>query len=259
MTDVAGHSPTCRPMCTYPLILPSITVIVGGSGDIGSAIATVFQDCGSETYILDLQPPHPDCHSTFLHCDVTNEESVAAALEEIGRSTDSRTSAAIVYVSGVSGSVALTEMQIAEWKRVMGVNSTGAFLVAKHGIPWLTAHRWSRLILISSMSSLVADRGRHNAHYCASKAAINGLTQHLAATYAMQGLTVNAVLPGYVKTSMVANVFSETQLAELDKMIPIGRMAETSEIATSVLFLAAKQSSYVTGALMVVDGGFSRW
>lgn len=257
MSELLASADRASP--SFALAQPAVSVVVGGSGDIGSAIAAALSESGSATYVMDVKPITADLDVAFEAMDVTEEGSVAAGLGRALGPDGPQGPAAVVYVSGVSGPVPVTDMPLAEWERVLAVNATGAFLVAKHAIPWLVDRPWSRLVFISSMSSFVANRGRHNAHYCASKAAINGLTQQLSVTYARQHLTVNAVLPGYVGTSMVDRLWSPAESASLADMIPVGRMATPAEIAAPVLLLTSRQASYVNGALLVVDGAYTRW
>lgn len=243
----------------YELRQPSVAVVVGGSGEIGGAIAATLNAGGCETWVLDVKQPPAHLDTRFVAVDVGDEDAVRAAFEGILGPGPAEDGAAVVYAAGVSGPMPITDLSLEVWERVLRINTTGGFLVAKHAISWLVRRNWSRLVFISSMSSLVANRGRHNAHYCASKAALNGMTQQLAATYADQGLTVNAVLPGHVRTAMVTENWPPADVAALDAMIPIGRLARPEEVVAPVMLLTSEQASYVNGALLVVDGAYTRW
>ncbi len=243
----------------YTLRQPSIALVVGGSGEIGGAIASTLSASGCETWVLDVEEPPPTLDARFVSVDVGDEGSVHDALEHTLGRGPFENGAAVIYAAGVSGPMPVTELSLEVWEWVMRVNTTGGFLVAKHALPWLVRRPWSRLVFISSMSSFVANRGRHNAHYCASKAALNGMTHQLAATYADQGLTVNAVLPGYVRTTMVTDNWPASDVAALDAMIPTGRLARPEEMVAPVMLLTSEQSSYVNGVLLVVDGAYTRW
>lgn len=257
MTTTSGSGRSDTPV--YGLRQPSVAVVVGGSGEIGSAIAGTLRASGCDTWVLDIKAPPAHLDVRFERTDVGDEESVHRALESAVGPGSPDGGAAVVYAPGVSGPMPVTELTLDVWERVLRVNTTGGFLVAKHAIPWLVPRPWSRLVYISSMSSFVANRGRHNAHYCASKAALNGMTQQLAATYAHEGLTVNAVLPGYVLTSMVTDNWPAADVAALDAMIPTGRLARPEEVVAPVMLLASEQASYINGALLVVDGAYTRW
>lgn len=261
-TDGPASSPPMAPTTPQPgfiLRQPAVAVVVGGSGEIGTAVVAALSASGCETWVLDVKMPAGGLPASFMEVDVAEEDAVAGALESILGPGSAGGGAAVIYGAGVSAPMPVTELSLDAWEQVMRVNTTGAFLVAKHAIPWLVARPWSRLVFISSMSSFVANRGRHNAHYCASKAALNGMTQQLAATYASQGLTVNAVLPGYVRTTMVTDNWPVAEVAALDAMIPVGRLARPEEIAAPVMLLTAEQSSYVNGSLLVIDGAYTRW
>jgi len=258
---VPGRSGKASPARSpaYTLRPPSVAVVVGGSGEIGGAIAATLATSGCDTWVLDVKEPASNLDVRFLPVDVGDEDGVHGAFEDILGPGSVEGGAAVIYAAGVSGPMPVTDLPLETWERVMRVNTTGGFLVAKHAVRWLVRRPWSRLVFISSMSSFVANRGRHNAHYCASKAALNGMTQQLAATYADQGLTVNAVLPGYVRTTMVTDNWPPSEVAALDAMIPTGRLARPEEIVAPVMLLAAEQSSYVNGTLLVVDGAYTRW
>jgi gluconate 5-dehydrogenase len=258
ISDMSPEPPAAA-IPAYALRLPPVVVVVGGSGEIGGAIAATLSASGCATWVFDVKEPPSELDAQFVAVDVVDEDAVCRAFRDTLGPGSGEGGAAVIYAVGVSDPMPVTELPLDTWERVMRVNSTGGFLVAKHAISWLVCRPWSRLVFISSMSSFVANRGRHNAHYCASKAALNGMTQQLAATYADQGLTVNAVLPGYVRTAMVTNHWPPSEVAALDAMIPTGRLARPEEIVAPVMMLIAEESSYVNGAMLVVDGAYTRW
>ena len=143
-------------------------------------------------------------------------------------------------------------MREEDFRRVIDVNLTGAFLVAKAVMPDFIKKRTGRIINISSVAGLMGNAGQAN--YAAAKAGMIGLTKTLARELAARNITVNAVAPGFVKTEMTAAMKEET-LAQALKAVPLNRIGEAEEIAEAVAFLAGDKAAYITGAVLQVDGG----
>jgi len=177
---------------------------------------------------------------------------VAAALERWGRldivvNNAGMTSAASpVFESGTAEA-----MDLATWQAALARNLTSAFLVTKEALPAMTAHGWGRVIMVSSLTGPVMAI-RADVGYAAAKAGMVGLTRAIAVDVAGQGITVNAVAPGWIA--------SGSQLPEEDdhgRATPAGRSGTTEEVAAAVAWLASPGASYITGQYLVVDGGNS--
>jgi len=135
---------------------------------------------------------------------------------------------------------------------VVDVNLTGAFLVSKAVMPDFIKKRAGRIINVSSVAGLMGNFGQAN--YAAAKAGMIGLTKTLARELAARGITVNAVAPGFIKTEMTA-AMQEEVLSEALKAVPLRRIGAAEEVAEAVAFLAGDAASYITGAVLQVDGG----
>jgi dihydroanticapsin dehydrogenase len=153
------------------------------------------------------------------------------------------------------------ELSEEEWDRTMDVNLKGVFLVSKHALPHMIRQGRGSIINTGSVNSLVGDYG--DPAYCASKGGVGMLTRAMALDYAKHGIRVNAVCPGGVETAMfrqeaaTRGLSIEAYREQLRALHPIGRAGMPEEIAAAVVFLASDEASFVTGSLMVVDGGYT--
>ena len=158
----------------------------------------------------------------------------------------------LVNNAGITRDGISLRMKPDDFRRVIDVNLTGAFLMAQAAMSDFVRRRSGRIINISSASGLMGNAGQAN--YSAAKAGMIGLTKTLARELAGRGVTVNAVAPGFVKTEMTA-AMNEAALSEGLKSVPMGRMAEPEEIAEAVAFLASDRAAYITGTVLSVNGG----
>src|SRR6267142_9418 len=140
----------------------------------------------------------------------------------------------------------------ADWDAVMDTNLKGAFLMTKFAARGMIKRRWGRVINITSVVGLNGNKGQSN--YSASKAGIVGFTKSVAKELASRNVLVNAVAPGYVETELTQGISDEAKKYFLDN-IPLGRLGRGTDIASAVLFLASDLASYITGQVLVVDGG----
>jgi len=140
----------------------------------------------------------------------------------------------------------------ADWDAVMDTNLKGAFLMTKFAARGMIKRRWGRVINITSVVGLNGNKGQSN--YSASKAGMIGFTKSVAKELASRNVLVNAVAPGFVETELTQGITPEAKQYFLDN-IPLGRLAKGADIAAAVLFLASDLASYITGQVLVVDGG----
>lgn len=148
------------------------------------------------------------------------------------------------------------ETDEAQWDRVMAINLKSVFWVTKHGIPHLRKAGGGSIINVGSVSALAGFTRAQDA-YTAAKGALVSLTKSLAIQFAKDKIRCNIIHPGIVETPMQAPYLTEALRKEFQTGIPLGRIAQPREIASAALFLASDESSYVTGAELVVDGGFT--
>ena len=232
-------------------------LVTGGSRGIGKAIVEAFSAAGYSvafTYKNSTEAAEELERRTgalAIKADSESDEDIARAVriaEEKNGGVD-----ILVNNAAVSSVSLITDVTLEEWNRVMNTSVTGAFLFSKCVLPGMIRKKWGRIINISSMWGIVG--ASCEVHYSTAKAALIGFTKALAKEIGPSGITVNAVAPGVVRTDM-NSAFSDEDMAALCDETPVGRIAEPSEIARVVVFLASDDSGFITGDVMNVSGGF---
>ena len=242
-----------------------VAFISGGARGMGAAEARLFAREGAKVAIGDvldddgrqveaeINESGGDC--VFVHLDVTSEANWQQAIA----ATTSRFGGLHVLVNnaGIGGVSSLVEeTSLADWERVMAINSTGVFLGTKAAIPEMRKSGGGSVINISSQLGLV---GTDNStpQYQASKGAVRIFTKLAAVQYAKEGIRFNSVHPGPIVTPMTAGRRSDPEAYSLMlSRIPLGRFGEPDDVGYAVLYLASDESRYVTGSEVVVDGGW---
>ena len=244
-----------------------VCVITGAGSGIGRACAMRFASEGGRIAVADIvedagretveQIEEAGGESAFFRVDVTDEESVAALYDAV----ESRFGAVHVLMNNAGilhpsdGSVVETERPV--WDRVLAINLTGVFLCCKHGIPKLLAAGGGSVVNTGSISGLVGSASSQIA-YAATKGGVIAMSRDIAVEFARRGIRCNALCPGPVETPLAMQLYGDEAAWQRRKVhIPTGRLGTTAEIAEAALFLAADESSWVTGASLVVDGGIS--
>jgi gluconate 5-dehydrogenase len=169
-----------------------------------------------------------------------------------------------VLINNVGGrriDVPTETLELADWQKIMDLNLTSAFAWSKVVGGAMLDRGWGRVVNVASISGMIATRGIRGRAYEASKAALIQFTRVLAADWAPHGVTVNAIAPGGFLTDPNRRWFGERpELREtFESMIPMGRLGEPDELAPLAVYLASDASSYMTGATLVVDGGYTAW
>ena len=235
-----------------------VAVVTGGASGIGLATTKKLLSEGANVVILDLKMGEEIINSLgenvlYLKCDVSNEENVKNCIEEIIKKFDHIDY--LVANAGIGGSSSKPhEVSMDEWNKVISVNQTGIFLLNKYVINEMLKNGKGAIVNTSSMYGLVGSTTSFA--YSASKGAINQMTRSLALTYARDNIRVNAIAPGYVDTpilSMVPDNIKEAMGTEL----PIGRLGKDTEIANLICYLLSDDASFITGAIIPIDGGFT--
>lgn len=243
-------------------------LITGGAKGIGEAIVRLFALEGANIAIADidyvkgkaLAESLRDSNGQviFLKTDITKENSVENTAQTVVDTFGSLD--ILINNAGVTEQDCYLEDEtVEEWNRVLSINLHGAFLNCKFSLPYLKKSKGC-IINVASMAGLVGIR--YCAAYCTSKAGMIGLTRAIAVDYGPSGVRANVVCPGPCETPLLKNYFSEYSQEEVTAKIsrmsgPIGRICQPEEIAKAVLFLASSDSSYMTGAVVTVDGGFT--
>ena len=185
-----------------------------------------------------------------MRCDVRSVEDVDAAFS--AAEAEHGPVEVVVSNAGATDDQLLLRMSEQSFSSVVDINLTAAYRVAKRASRGMLKARWGRLVFVSSVVGMSGAAGQAN--YAASKSGLIGLSRSLARELGGRGITSNVVAPGFVDTDMTAAV-SEARADQIRATIPLGRTASPAEVAAVIAFLASDSSSYVTGAILPVDGG----
>lgn len=237
-----------------------VLLITGANGGLGQAIARGFLAESTDNSIWlgvhtrrqraeALAEEHPTrCH--LLTLDVTSRESWQQAVARV-LAAQARLDV-LVNNAGTHEDALLGMMPPAAWERVRATNLDGVFHGCQAVLPTMVAQRAGRIVNVASLSALLAPAGQAN--YAAAKAGVVALTQSLAKEVARLNITVNAVCPGFVETEALARL-SDAERAEARARVPMRRFGRPEEVAAAVRFLAGAEASYISGAVLKVDGG----
>lgn len=244
-------------------------LITGGGSGIGLATALAFLREGARVLISDVSDERgrlavdaaaaAGSELRFVRGDVSREADAMHMVDETVR-TFGRIDV-LFNNAGILIEKPVHELSEEEWDRILGINLKGVFLVSKHAVLPMMRQRSGAIVNTGSVNSLVGDVG--DPAYCASKGGVGLLTKSMALDYAPYGIRVNAVCPGWVETRMfrqeadARGVSLDRYRAYAGSHHPLGRVGRPEEIANVVVFLASDESSYMTGALVVADGGFT--
>ena len=245
------------------LLLGKVAVINGAAGGIGRAIAHRFAREGAKLLLADIDEAGgqalaealPEC-AYFVRTDTTDDAQVRTAIE-VARERYGRLDV-LVNNAGLPGDdAALTAVGDDLWNRILAVNLTGTFFAMRAAIPAMIAAGGGSIINNASVLGLVGFA--NHAAYSASKGGVIALTREAAVEYGSKGVRVNCICPGFIETPMLAGAKANAAVlgAMLKVLHPLGRLGRAEEIAELALFLASAQSSFMTGAVIPVDGGFS--
>ncbi|MCI0434727.1 MAG: 3-oxoacyl-[acyl-carrier-protein] reductase [Gemmatimonadetes bacterium] len=236
----------------------SVAVVTGGSRGIGLAIATSLADGGARVAVLARDHERAAQAAAALGgsghigfaCDVSDAQVVDAAVRRVEDQLGSLD--ILVNNAGVTQDNILVRLSDEAWDRVLETNLKGAFHMMRAAARGMMRRRAGRIINITSVVGLTGNRGQAN--YAASKAGMIGLTKSVARELASRGILCNAVAPGFIESEMTATL-GEDSRAALAAQIALGRLGTPEDVAGVVRFLAGPAAGYITGQVIVVDGG----
>ena len=246
-----------------------VAIITGSGGGQGEAAAKLFAAEGAKVVVSDVNDEGGTAvvgaieadggSAIYQHADVSRADDVEAL---VSRATSHYGQLDILYNnaaiwSGRDIDNFVTALEEENWDRIIGINLKGIYLCCKFGIPALIASGGGSVINTSSVAGIMGSRNATHA-YSASKGGVVSLTRAMAMSYARDNVRVNAICPGGVDTPMVASMMNTEQRAErFAASHPLGRMGTPEDIAYYALYLASDESSWVTGTVVPIDGGYS--
>ena len=239
-----------------------VALISGGARGQGEAEGRLFVSEGAKVVLADILVPEGEDaaadiregggDASFFRLDVSSEDDWRAAVEFTLR-TYGRLDI-LINNAAIYSRTPIVDTDVEEWRRIMEINSTGVFLGTKHAVPAMRRSGGGSIINISSTAGLVGNRW--GGAYGASKGSVRLFTKHTAIQHAGDGIRANSIHPGAIDTEMIADNLSTPEgRAESEARIPMNRIGGVMDVAYGALFLASDDSSYMTGAELVIDGG----
>ena len=237
-----------------------IAIVTGASQGIGKTTAELFSRSGAhvvciarnEEKIKDLvNTISKNGHSaSYISCDISDgnlfQNTIKSIISDYGKID------ILINNAGITRDSLVLRMKDHQWDEVLNTNLKGAFYGTKSVLRSMIKNKYGRIINITSIVGLQGNSGQSN--YSASKAGLIGFSQSVAKEVASRGITINCIAPGWIETEMTNDLPQDTK-SEIIKNIPIGKTGTTEDIAYTALFLASKESKYITGQTITVDGG----
>ena len=255
-------APATNPATAVMPLTGQVAIITGGARGIGREIALALARAGADPVLFDVNPDQLSQtaaelsllgrNAEGLTVDVTDgkqvEDGVSKVLDKRGRID------ILINNAGITKDGLLIRMDDAQWDRVLNINLKGTFLCTRAVAKHMLKQRRGRIVSIASIVGLIGNPGQAN--YAASKAGIIGFTKAVAKELASRGITCNAIAPGFIKTEMT-EAMPEQAKQRLMEAIPMGTLGEPLDVANAALFLVSDAARYITGQVLVVDGGLA--
>jgi NAD(P)-dependent dehydrogenase (short-subunit alcohol dehydrogenase family) len=245
-------------------------LITGAASGMGKTAALRFAREGAAVVVADISEQGEktaaeisaaDGEALFIRADVAEEQQVETMVQ---KALDSFGHLDVIYNNagiGPPDDAAIHELPTAVWDRVMNINVRGMYLCCRFGIKAILDQSPAgpaSIVNTASIAGLVGNSTLPSTAYTVSKGAVMALTKQVAVSYAANGIRCNALCPGPIRTPILEPFFAEPGVRErFEQRIPIGRMGEPEDVASLALFLASDESSFITGALIVIDGGIT--
>lgn len=239
-----------------------VVIVTGGASGIGFAAVTAFCQQGAKVVIADLNE-----HGKAMSNDL-NQQGYSTAFFKIDVRSEQENNDLIQYAvttfggldivyanAGIAADAPIDQLPLERWQKTIDINLTSVYLLDRAAIQyWLAKNQTGIIVNCGSIHSWVGKKGV--TAYAAAKGGVKLLTQTLATDYASKGIRINAVCPGYIDTPLLSAA-DERQKQSLADLHPIGRLGKPEEVANVVLFLASDAASFVNGAAILVDGGYT--
>jgi len=234
-----------------------VALVTGSTRGIGRAIAQTLAECGARVAVVGRDQAKAQAVAAEIGhdaagfaCDVSDTAQVNALIEQVEQALGGID--ILVNNAGVTRDNILLRLKDEDWQQVIDANLRGAFATIRAATRGMMKRRWGRIINISSVVGLMGNRGQAN--YAASKAGLIGLTKSVAKEFGSRNVLANVIAPGFITTDMTDAMTAEAREA-LTKQIPLERLGTIQDVANAVAFLASEQAAYITGQVLVVDGG----
>jgi len=234
-----------------------VALVTGSTRGIGHAIAETLAGCGARVAIVGRDAARASVVAAQISpeargfaCDVADVASVTALIAAVEGEFGSLD--ILVNNAGLTRDNIMLRLKDEDWDAVINANLRGAFATIRAATRGMMKRRWGRIINISSVVGLVGNKGQSN--YAASKAGLIGLTKSVAKEFASRNILANVIAPGFIETDMTGAMTAEARAA-LTGTIPLERLGSPSDIAGMVAFLASDHAAYITGQVLVIDGG----
>jgi len=230
-----------------------VVLVTGAASGIGYAIAGLFASQGATVFASDIATPETPYAQGIvpISLDVTSEDDWAAAVDDVVERSGRLD--VLVNNAGIIAYEPLHELDMKAWSRMISVDQTGVFLGMREAVRVMRRKKTGSIVNISSIWGSAAVSGAHAYH--AAKGAVRNMSKNAAMTYVADGIRVNSVYPGFIHTPL-----TDSQAPALNEVViaatPMKRGGTPDEVAYGCLFLASDESSYVTGAELVIDGGY---
>ena len=234
-----------------------VALVTGSTRGIGRAIAGTLAECGARVAVVGRDKARADAVAAEIgggaigfSCDVSDTAAVAQLVSAV--ENEFGTLDILVNNAGINRDNIVMRIRDDDWNAVIDTNLRGAFATIRAASRGMMKRRWGRIVNITSIVGLTGNRGQAN--YAASKAGLIGLTKSVAKELGSRNILVNAVAPGFIDTEMTAAMTPEAQ-ESLTGTIPLERLGSPADVAAAVAFLASDHAAYITGQVIVVDGG----
>jgi 3-oxoacyl-[acyl-carrier protein] reductase len=239
-----------------------VAIVTGGAQGIGFGIATVLRAEGANIVVADVDGAAAEAAASALSKD--GEQALAVQTDVTDRGSVAQMAAAAVQRwgridilaanAGIYPAIPLRELDPGQWDQVMAVNVRGALFAIQACLPQMTEQGYGRIVLTSSITGALVAVPEYG-HYAASKAAMLGLMRSAALEVIRDGITINAVMPGNIRTEGFTAKTPVEHQARMLEHIPLGVLGEPEDVGWAVRYLAAREARYVTGQTLVIDGG----